>query len=798
VHSLTLLIHDNAHKSFGIKTEKTFTKRHYSNKWFDQSCKIAKENFKKARNTYLKHKTQLNRDTFITHRTLYNKAKYKAKRMQKTKEGKQICELAKHNTKQFWREINKYKKAPNKSCKEDISLDSLFDHFKTVFDTNEQLNNNIDQQEIKDDDLDSEIKEEELKHAIFSQKDNKSPGPDQLYAEYFKASYDIIQPILLNLYNRLFIHGEYPSSWGEGIINPIFKGGDKTQAKNYRGITLINILSKIYSQILLNRLTLWATKNNTLNDVQYGFQKGKSTVDCIFLINSIISKTLSCGKKLYCVFLDYEKAFDRVDRVLLWQKLLTQNVSTKFVKAVTAMYSSVRSYVRHSSKLSEPIISNVGLKQGDPSSPLLYMLFVNDILESINSDLQNLFSIDTIKLFIILYADDTVIFSLSPDSLQSILNDIELYCNTWGLKINTSKTKVVIFEKGRHTSHDFILNNEILEIVTSFKYLGVELYKNGNWHRTQQKIALHGQRSLHNLFRITSQVTLPLNEICNLFDTLVSPVLNYSSEVWGNNQAKSIELIHTKFCRKILCVKKSTNLSGLYGELGRMPLLIQRQINVLKYWVKILKLPNENLLKKVYQMLKRDTDNNNSYNGHNWAYNIKTLLENLGLSEIWLNHLTIDIPLHFIIQRLKDTYIQSWISNIDNASRLSSYCRYKHKFTIEPYLNFLNDKYRIALTKFRLSSHSLAIETGRYQNIPQHDRKCNLCNLNAIENEYHFLLVCPKFIDLRRKYFKPYFCHWPSIYKFDNLMSSSNKKNLINLSKYIYCATKLRQQAINN
>lgn len=208
-----------------------------------------------------------------------------------------------------------------------------------------------------------------------------------------------------------------------------------------------------------------------------------------------------------------------------------------------------------------------------------------------------------------------------------------------------------------------------------------------------------------------------------------------------------------------------------------------------------MKLPNENLIKRVYMMLKNDVDNNNIYNGMNWAYNIKTLLDNLGLSEIWINQNETDIPLNYVIQRLKDTYIQTWRADVDNSSRLSSYRRYKQMFETESYLNCLSDKFRIALSKFRLSSHSLAIETGRYQNIPQENRKCTICNLNVIENEYHFLLVCPKYIELRRKYFKAYYCSWPSMYKFDSLMSSRGK-NLIALSKFIYFASIVRQDIL--
>ena len=222
---------------------------------------------------------------------------------------------------------------------------------------------------------------------------------------------------------------------------PIFKGGDKDDAQNYRGITLINILSKIYSQILLNRLTKWSDRENKISSNQFGFQKGKFTIDCIFIFSSIISKTLNAGCKLYCVFLDYEKAFDKIDRSFLWHKLISENVSSRLVKALKSVYNTVKSCIRYKSTLSGFFDSHIGLKQGDPSSPLMFMLFINDITDGINSNFQNIFTIDELKIFMTLYADDAIVFAKTPDVLQSMLNDIDLYCTTWGLKINTSKNK---------------------------------------------------------------------------------------------------------------------------------------------------------------------------------------------------------------------------------------------------------------------------------------------------------------------------------------------------------------------
>ena len=148
----------------------------------------------------------------------------------------------------------------------------------------------------------------------------------------------------------------------------------------------------------------------------------------------------------------------------------------------------------------------------------------------------------------------------SPEALQAMLLDIEHYCNAWGLKINTAKTKTMIFEKGRHTSYNFYLNNTKLEGVKSFKYLGVCFFKNGNWHRTQNCIADHASFALHNLFSLFEHVEISISQKCKLFDALVGSILNYSSEIWGGNEAKDVELVHNKFCRKILHVRQSTNL----------------------------------------------------------------------------------------------------------------------------------------------------------------------------------------------------------------------------------------------
>ena len=222
--------------------------------------------------------------------------------------------------------------------------------------------------------------------------------------------------------------------------------------------------------------------------------------------------------------------------------------------------------------------------------------------------------------------------------------------------------------------------------------MGVYFFKNGNWHRTQKCIAEQASKAMHRLFSVFHQYEFKTSEKCKLFDALVSPVLNYSSEIRGMNEAKDIEQIHTKFLRKILCVKKSTNLNGLYGEFGRVPLSIIRKIHMFRYWIKILKSNNNSVIKRIYLMLRRDADNNISYYNQNWAYQIKSMLQNLGLGNLWVNQKHCDVFLPDIKQRIFDQYYQSWYSAINNSQRLASYSRIKHEFKLESYLDITREK----------------------------------------------------------------------------------------------------------
>ena len=227
------------------------------------------------------------------------------------------------------------------------------------------------------------------------------------------------------------------------------KKGNLNDVNNYRGITLTSIFSKIFSTLLDVRLRKWANDNNILTDFQFGFRDKKSTIDCCFVLQSLINRIVKREKKkLYCSFIDFRKAFDLVYRDGIWLKLIKYGTSTKMVTMLRAMYASVKSCVRVNGSLSDFFDSYMGVKQGESLSPLLFILFINDMSESLSNGTFDTVTIDELQIFLLLFADDTVLFSYFKEGLQSLLNQLCNYCNKWGIIVNTEKTVAMTFKTG--------------------------------------------------------------------------------------------------------------------------------------------------------------------------------------------------------------------------------------------------------------------------------------------------------------------------------------------------------------
>ena len=240
-----------------------------------------------------------------------------------------------------------------------------------------------------------------------------------------------------------------------------------------------------------------------------------------------------------------------------WTKLINQGITGKIVKVIHNMYSNIKSCVFTKGEQSEFLMSNVGVRHGETLSPLRFSLYINDLetfLEQ-NGNTYISFNMDIceryLKLLVLMYADDTVIFADNATELQKALDNLEKYCTKWKLKVNCLKTKVAIFgkSKARNERLNFTYNGINLDVVDSFKYLGVSFNFNGNFANWKKELSNQGIRPMFSILSKGWKLNFPIDIMLDLFDKMVEPVITYASEVWGFCNNAVLEKVHLMFCK---------------------------------------------------------------------------------------------------------------------------------------------------------------------------------------------------------------------------------------------------------
>ena len=351
-------------------------------------------------------------------------------------------------------------------------------------------------------------------------------------------------------------------------------------------------MGKLFTRTLNNRLQSWSDRYGIITEAQAGFRKKYSTVDQIFVLHSLISHVLHNKQKLYCAFIDFRRAFDSINHKCLWYKLIKCGIRGSILNVIRSMYRCVKSRViGFDGGISETMQCLVGVRQGECLSPFLFALSINDMEHEIGQGGTGGVSLGNLKLFLLLYAHDSVIFSETPGGLQVALDTMLAYCQRWTIKLNTSKTKIMIFRKGGRLPQDlsFTYDNHPLEIVSNFIYLGINFSTTGSFICTQKTLAGQAKKAMFSLNQYRSSfVEMNPHVSMELFDKLIVPILLYGSELWGFNEGRCVELVHIGYCKSILGVKRSTPNDMVRSELGRTDLRCRRLYNIVKFWLKII------------------------------------------------------------------------------------------------------------------------------------------------------------------------------------------------------------------
>ena len=295
---------------------------------------------------------------------------------------------------------------------------------------------------------------------------------------------------------------------------------------------------------------------------------------------------------------------------------------------------SVKSRIKHNNVLSDSFDCSLGVRQGECLSPFLFAMFLNDLEDTfLQSGLPGI-DVNMFRVFLILYADDIIIFGNNAEELQLSLDHLYEYCNTWKLKVNAAKTKVMIFRKGGRLPQNlnFTYDNNQLKIVNKFTYLGIVFTSGGSFSEAQLTLSGQALKAMFSMNKLLQKFTnISVIHRLELFDKLVAPILNYACEIWGFMEGAAIEKVHLQFCKRILGVKKTTQNDFIYGELGRTTFKNNRLYSILRYWIKIVQCNENKYISKIYHMLNNDIDQRPGLK--NWCSFVKCLLFNLGLND---------------------------------------------------------------------------------------------------------------------------------------------------------------------
>lgn len=395
---------------------------------------------------------------------------------------------------------------------------------------------------------------EEVQNAIKNMKEGKASGPDNIQTEFLKLLDEDNVKWLTSLFNRIYDCGSIPKEWlkSEFIILP-----KKPGAKNcseYRTISLMSHLLKLFLKIIHKRI--YKLCEEQVSPTQFGFRNAVGTREALFSIQVLFQRCRDVNCDVYACFIDYQKAFDRVQHQKMTDTLRNIGLDDKDLRIIINLYWNQTA----SMKVEEENIENIkilrGVRQGCILSPLLFNIYSEYIFREALENTEIGIPLNGERLNNIRYADDTVIFADSLENLQILMNRVTESSQRQGLEINITKTKLMIISKSNIPRCHLMINQKPIEQVKKYTYLGTTV--NDQWDHSQEiKIRIEKARAVFNkMSAIFKSHDLTITSKIRFLRCYVFSVLLYGAESWTltNTTEKRLEAFELWLYRRILRV----------------------------------------------------------------------------------------------------------------------------------------------------------------------------------------------------------------------------------------------------
>ncbi|KAK3568306.1 hypothetical protein QTP86_003534 [Hemibagrus guttatus] len=391
------------------------------------------------------------------------------------------------------------------------------------------------------------IRKDEVRKALKRMKSGKAVGPDDIPVEVWKCLGEAAVEFLASLFNRVLESERMPEEWRRSVLVPIFKNkGDVQSCSNYRGIKLMSHTMKVWERVVEARLR----KVVEICEQQYGFMPRKSTTDAIFALRILMEKYRDGQKELHCVFVDLEKAYDRVPREELWYCMRKSGVAEKYVRVVQDMYERSRTVVRCAVGQTEEFKVEVGLHQGSALSPFLFAIVMDQLSEEVRQE----------SPWTMMFADDIVICSESREQVEENLERWRFALERRGMKVSGSKTEYMCVNE-REGSGTVRLQGEEVKKVQEFKYLGSTVQSNGECGKEVKKRVQAGWNGWRKVSGVLCDRKISARIKGKVYRTVVRAAMLYGLETVSlrKRQESELEVAELKMLRFKAHVTSSKN-----------------------------------------------------------------------------------------------------------------------------------------------------------------------------------------------------------------------------------------------
>ena len=384
------------------------------------------------------------------------------------------------------------------------------------------------------------IKETEVEKAVERMKKGKATGCSGLSVDLMSSLGEQGLRMMTEMMEAVWREGKIPREWEKSEIVPIYnQKGDPLDCGNYRGIKLLEHMLKVMERVLDQRLR----ELIEIDNMQFGFRKGRGTTDAIFIVNQLQEKYLEMQKDLFFAFVDLEKAYDRVPREIVYWCLRKRNVPEWLIMLVEAAYTNSRTVVRTAQGQTDPFDIKVGLHQGSALSPFLFIVVMDTISKEFRGRLP----------WELLFADDLVIIAESKEELQEKWLRWQRGMASQGLKVNTGKTEVLVSSRDRKEVHIVDSSNTRLNQVEQFKYLGVVVNETGGSEEAVGARISAAWNNWREVSRVVGDKKMPRGLKVKIYETIVRPVMTYGAELWviRKKEERLLETTEMKMLRRI-------------------------------------------------------------------------------------------------------------------------------------------------------------------------------------------------------------------------------------------------------